>query len=401
MKFKYQARTEKGELRMGIIEASSKEAALNLLQKFGYFVTFLEEEKTPVYAFKIKLRKGISSKELLIFTRQLSFLVSGGVPLVLALETLASQIKDFDLRERILKMAEKVEAGVPFSEVVAENKDIFPPIYAGLIKSGEAVGKVSQALEALAEYFERAIAFRQKLIGALMYPSMVLLLFFSILFFLLFKIFPTFETLFVQKGMALPWSTKIFLSFSHFLSKIWLPLLLSLFFLILFFLWFKRTEKGEKIFEKILFNFPIIGSFLKRIYLAQIAQNLSLLISGGVPIAISLELTSKIAPSKIYKEGLKEVEKMVKKGSSLAFAFSSMPEIFPPFFTQLISAAEKTGTLSSVLIKLSHFEQNEIERWLENFLRILEPLLIILIAGLVGLLVASVIIPLYQAIGTY
>ena len=401
MKFKYQARTKEGELKTGIIEASTKEIALDLLQKLGFFVTYLEEERPPLFARQIKIRERISQRDLVLFTRQLAVLFDAGIPLVEALWTAAAQTKSLDFKEKIVKIAEEVEGGSPLSSALSKYPKIFSPFFINLVKSGEMAGKLPHCLKQLADYLERNYAFRQKLIGSLSYPGIVLILFFGIFLFLIFAVFPNFQKLFSETELELPLPTRIILSFTSFLHKNFLFILLLALFLFAMFFWFLSQKKGKKAFDRFLLRMPVLGSFLKEIYLTQIAQALQTLISGGIHLTVALDTVANLVGNSVYKEALAEIKEKVKEGMQLSFLLHLYPDLFPPFFIQMIATGEKSGTLEMVLTNLVNFQQNETERRLENFLRILEPLLIISIAALVGFLVASVIVPLYRLISAY
>ena len=401
MKFKYQARTKEGEIKSGVVEASSKEVALSLLQKLGFYVTYLEKEKPGVLTKEIKIKRGASIRDLVIFTRQLAVLFSSGIPLVEALWTVAFQTKNLDFREKIMTIAGEVEGGSQLSKALLKHSDIFSPFYINLVKSGEMAGKLGPCLESLANYLERNYNFRQKLISSLTYPAIVILLFFAVTLFLIFNVFPNFQELFTEAKLELPLPTKIILSSSAFLKKNFLFILLSLFLIFAFIFWLLSQRKGREALDRFLLKIPILGSFLKEVYLIQIAQGLHTLISGGIHLTSALEIVANLIGNSVYKKTFLEIKEKVKQGIPLSFLLRLYPDLFPPFFIQMIATGERSGTFEKVLTNLINFQQNETERTLENFLKTLEPTLIILIASFVGFLVASVIIPLYRIVGTY
>jgi type IV pilus assembly protein PilC len=401
MKFKYQARTKEGEVKTGVVEASSKEVALSLLQKLGFYVTYLEKEEPGLLTKEIKIRRGVSGRDLVIFTRQLAVLFSSGIPLVETLWTVAFQTKNLDFRERIMKIAEEVEGGSQLSTALSKYPDVFSPFYINLVKSGEMAGKLGICLESLANYLERSYSFRQKLIGSLTYPAIIILLFLGIALFLIFNVFPEFQELFSGVGLEIPLPTKIILSFSAFLKKNFLFIFLFLLLIFAFVFWLLSQRKGRELLERFLLKIPILGPFLKEVYLTQISQGLHTLISGGIHLTSALETVANLVGNSVYRKTFLEIKEKVKQGIPLSFLLRLYPDLFPPFFIQMISTGEKSGTLETVLTNLIDFQQNETERTLDNFLKILEPTLIILIASFVGFLVASVIIPLYRLVGAY
>jgi type IV pilus assembly protein PilC len=401
MKFLYQVRTKEGNVKSGVIEASSREVAFSLLQKTGYYVTYLEEEKIPIYARELKIFRGIPSREIILFSRQLAVMLNSKIPVVESLSTIASQTKNSQLKEIASDIAEEVEAGSFLSRALFKHREIFSPFYIAMVKAGEASGKLSQCLDYLAKHLEREYRVREKIKGALIYPAMVFFLFIVIFCLMIFFVLPSFEELFKEREMEIPLLTRVVLSFSRFLKENFLP---SLFvFLLPFFLafYYSKTTKGREFFDRILLKVPFFSQISKQLILSRFSENLATLISAGLMITESLEIVADITGNEIYKEAILQIKEGVKKGSSISATSSLYPELFPPFFNQMVLVAEKTGNLASCLISVANFYQAEAERSIENFLRILEPVLIILLGGLVGGLLGTVLLPLYKIMGSY
>ncbi len=399
MKFAYQARTKEGKLQTGIVEASSKEAALDLLQKHNLYVTFLEESTPPFYSREITIFQGVTKKELVIFFRQLAVMCKSKVPLVEALETLANETKNKFFKEKISKAVEEIEGGSSLSKAFSLFPDVFPHFTVAIIKSGEVSGKLPESLEYLADHLEREYEFADRIKGAMIYPAFVLSIGFIIVILMVNFVLPQIEEIFKSTGAKLPWFTKLIFQGGDFIrSKGPLVILFSLSFLILIFA-LKSTFKGKKIFSWILLHLPIFKEFLKKIYLARIAENLSTLISAGLPITTSLEITSEIVGNEIYKEAILKIHDEVKKGSQISTTLAFFPELFPPVFVQMTLVGEKTGSLEATLKHLVEFYQKEVTRAVESFLKILEPILIVTIAVGVAIFAAAVIIPIYKIVG--
>jgi len=401
MKFIYQARTKEGELKSGIIEASSKEVAFFLLQKLGYYVTYLEEEKIPLYAREVKIFRRISSQDIFLFFRQFALLLNSQVPIVESLMTLSAQIQNPNFKEIIIDVAKEVDAGSPLSKALSKHSQVFTPFHIAMIKTGEASGKLSETLTYLANHLEREYNFKGKLKGAMIYPSMVFILFLAIAGVLAFLILPSFESILVEREVEIPLLTKAILVFSKFVRKNFLVIILVLAPVFAFLFAFYRSEKGKKLFDAIFLKIPFFGQILKQSILSRISESLASLTSGGLTITASLELIEETVDNEVYREAVSRIKKGVKKGESISSTLSLYPELFTPLFNQMVSVGEKTGTLTNCLFIISNFYQTETERSLENFLRILEPLIIIILGVLVGGLMASVLIPLYKVLLTY
>jgi type IV pilus assembly protein PilC len=402
MKFFYQARTKEGDIKSGIIEASSRETALSLLQKLGYYVTYLrEQEQKPIYSKEITLFQRVSLKDLYVFSYQLSILLNSKVPIVESLLTLAFQTKNRILKEIIVDISKEVEAGTSLSKALLKYPEVFSQFYIAMVKAGESAGKLPLIFNSLANHLEREYNLKGKITTMMIYPSLILFVFLAVSGLLIFTILPSFEQIFIENNAQIPFITKTLLSFGKFTRENFL-LLLSVLGTITFFIYsFSRTKEGKKIFDKIFLKLPILGQILKQINLSMFSQNLSTLISAGLTITEALEIVGEIVGNDVYKEAISEIKEGVKKGEKISSISSLYPYLFTPLFNQIVLIGEKTGTLSNSLSLVSDFYQKEVERAIENFLKILEPLLIIIMGGLVGGLMLSLFLPLYNLLGTY
>jgi len=401
MKFLYQARTKEGDLKSGTIEASSREVAFSLLQKLGYYVTYLEEEKPPIYAKELKIFQRISLRDLFIFSRQFSIMLNSNVPIVESLTTIAAQTKNPELKEIISDIAEEVEAGSSLSKALLKYPKVFSPFYVAMVKAGEASGKLSQTLNFLANHLEREYNVRGKIRGAMTYPVLVLVVFFVIFGIMIFSILPSFENILKEREVEVPFITKVILSFSKILREKFFIIALVLGAIIILIFYYLKTEKGKRFFDKISLKIPFFSEISKQSILSRFAQNLSTLTSAGLTLTEALEIVEEIVGNVEYKNAVSKIKEGVKKGETISSITTLYPELFPPLFTQLVLVGEKTGTLTNALSAISNFYQSETEKAIENFLRILEPLLIIILGVLVGGLMLSVLLPLYRIIGTY
>ncbi|MEK7519420.1 MAG: type II secretion system F family protein [Patescibacteria group bacterium] len=397
MRFQYQARTNQGQIQSGAVEAFSKDAAISLLQSHGLYVTLLEEEEKALIFFKnVKIFEKVSRKDLVLFFRQLSILFKSNVPVVESLHTIASQTRKRHFKEKISKIAEKVEGGTSLSQAFGTYPKVFSPFYISMVKSGELSGKLFEVLGYLAEHTEREYNFYSKLIGALIYPIFVLIVFVVILILMLVIVIPTLSNLLLETGQQLPAITKAVIALSSFLRTWWwLISILSLAFLF-FLVLMLRTEEGRIFLNRASLRAPILQGFLKKIYLLRIAENLSTLISSGLPIVQAIEITGEIVGNRVYKDIMSETKERVKRGEPISAVLTGHPDFFPPLFTQMAAVGEKTGQLDSSLLNIVTLYSGEVDRTLDSFIKFLEPLLIITLGLLIAGLVASVITPLYQ-----
>ena len=397
MKFNYQARDKKGTVQSGIIEASSRETAAVLLQKHGLYVTILEQiDRVSFYSKHIKIFEGISLKDIVLFSRQLAIMFKSKVPLVESLLALSKETKNPELKEKILDLSGQVEAGASFSKALSRYPKTFSPFYISMVKSGEIAGSLSESLSYLSDHLEREYHLTSKVKGAMLYPFLVFFVVLLVLGLMVFFVVPNLANVLEETNQPLPIMTKIVIGTSAFLRTwLWLFGLGIVVFISVGFRYY-RTKHGKKFFNKIFLKMPLIGPFLKMLYLSRFAENLSTLISGGLPIAEALNTTAEIIDNSSYKEAILKTRDEVRKGKSISSILSNYPEIFPPVFTRMALVGEKTGTLDISLMNIVEFYKKEIERTIDNFLSVLEPLMIIILGIIVAGVVLSVLTPLYQ-----
>jgi len=399
VKYNYQARTTKGEIQSGIVEASSREAAISLLRKYGLYVTILEEVAAPpLYAKKIKIFERVSRSDIVLFSRQLSIMFKSKVPLVEALGVLSAQTQNPELKEKILELSEDVEGGTSFSGALSRHPQIFSSFYVAMVKAGEVSGTLSESLEYLAEHLEREYHLTAKMRGALMYPFLIIFVVFLVLALMIFFVIPHLSEVLIGTGQELPAVTKAVIGLAAFLRNWGWVIVLGIIVLILAGFRYYQTKKGKKFFDKIFLKLPVIGPFLKMLYVARFAENLSTLISGGLPIASALQTVGEIVGNTRYKEVIFDTRDKVRKGEPISSVLARAPEVFPPVFIQMTLVGEKTGTLDSTLMNIVNFYKKEIDRTIDNLLSILEPALIVILGVIVAGLMLAILVPLYQMI---
>jgi len=397
MKFNYQARTRTGEIQTGVVEASSREAAFNVLKSHNLYVTALEEtESIPFYARKLKLFDITTKKDVVFFSRQASIMFKSNVPIVETFRTIAKQTRKPGFKEKILKLAEEIEGGTSLSKALSMYPKLFSPFYINMIKSGEASGKLSEVFMYLASYLEREQEFRGKIKGAMVYPVFVLIVFVAVVAIIMVYVIPQLSEVLKGTGQELPTITQVVIAMSAFLKEKWWLVFLILLGLILALVQFARSKTGKKFFDRNLLKVPLLGNFLKKLFLARFALNLSTLISGGLPIAQALEITGEVVGNDTYKKIILETRNRVKRGERMSSVLEHYPNLIFPLFYQMITVGEKTGTLDTSLKNVVVFYQQDVDRSLDSFVRLLEPIFIIILAGVVAGLMGAVLMPLYN-----
>ena len=397
MKYIYQARSKDGEKKTGQVEASSFEAALDVLQKHGLFITALESlQNRKVWEKKITVLEIISRKDIVNFSRQLSIMFRSNVSLAESLETIANQEPKQGFREKILKISREVKSGNSFSEALAGFPKLFSPFYVSMVKSGEASGSLADSLNYLADHLEREYNLRSSIIGAMIYPSLVLVVMLSVMIVMMIFVIPNLSDMLSQTGQELPWIAKLVMFVSSFLiTKGWVliivvPLMGAGFYAA------AKTKQGAGFLHKNYLKIPVIGKFLKMVYISTFAENLSTLIAGGLPIVQALEISAEVISNRTYRRVLKITRDEVEKGQKISAVLGRFPSIFPPMFCQMVSVGEKTGSLDKTLLNVVNFYQKEVDRAIKSLLSILEPVMIVFLGGAVGVIIAEVLLPMYQ-----
>jgi len=396
MQFYYKARNKEGKTQEGEVEASSQEAAFSVVQSYGLYVISLEEKKVPFYKRDFTFFDHVKGREVVMISRQLSVMVESKIPIVESLQALSQQLEKKALKEKIVNIANKVEEGNPLSRALALYPEIFSDFYVSMVKSGEASGKLSEVLLYLADHIERDYEFREKIKGAMFYPLFILVIFLGIMIFLFMVIMPELTAILIDSGAELPWVTEVIINFSDFLVNNGWFVLLGAYSIIVFAIKFFTTKQGRDIWDEFILKVPVFKDFFKKTYIIRFAESLSTLISAGLPIVRSLEITGDIVKNKVYKDAISKVSESVEQGKQMSEALKKYPDIFSPILIQMAIVGEKSGRLGSTLMNVVRFFRSELERTLDKYVSMIEPILIIVMGVGVGGLVAAVLLPIYN-----
>jgi len=401
MKYVYQARSREGKVETGTVEASSKEAAALLLQKYSIFVTSIREQTPFIFrAESISFLNKISRKDLAVFSRQLAVMMQSRVPVTKSLKSLAVQVKNAGFKEKILKISQLVEEGNPLSDAFATFPDVFNIFYISLIKTGEASGKISESLYYLSDHLEREHDIKSQITGAMVYPAFVIAVLLIVVPLVIIFLMPRLIDLLKETTTKPPVFTQMMISFYGFLANYGWVLLVGFVLLIIFMVYYFTTAEGKKRFDVLVLKMPLIGGFFKKTFLIRFAENISTLIGAGLSINSALKITKDTVGNHVYRNIMAETEEGVSQGEKISAVLIRYPDFVPPFVVQMIQVGEETGTLDKNLMEIVNFYNKEVKRAIETFTALLEPILIIILGTGVALLAVSVIEPLYGALGT-
>jgi type IV pilus assembly protein PilC len=420
-RFEYIALDARGQESRGVIEAGNQNEAVGQLRQAGYFPTNVVEEgkgtapkpskdqkKAMAKAAAPKgkkaglfSRKSISSKVLMIFTRQLATLIDAGLPLLRGLNVLAKQEKDPVLRNTINTLADSVQGGSTFSESMAQHPRIFNKLYINMVKAGELGGVLELVLNRLAEFQEKAQRIKNKVVSAMAYPAIVLLIAMGIMFFLLTFIVPKFEQIFKDMlgNQALPPLTQFVISASNFLKGNLLLIIGIIVAVIIGYKLVARTAKGSALIDRIKLRAPLFGDLTRKSSISRFSRTLGTLVTSGVPILQALNITRDTAGNSIVADAVTKVHDAVKEGESIVAPLEASG-VFPPMVISMVDVGEETGQLPEMLLKIAEVYDDEVDNAVEAITSLLEPIMIVLLALIVGTIVIALFLPLIKIIQT-
>ena len=390
MKFEFKAFTREGKLKEGIISATSKDEALKILQDQELLVTYLAEKKIELKFFFQK--PGL--KDLYIFTKQLAYLIKAQTPLDEAIKTLSEITTNSYLRSILIEIYNDLVSGITFSQALNRFPDIFNYFYVGMIKIGESVGSLDEVLDYLAEHLSAQIRLKNKIIQASIYPALVFTLFIVVLVALFYFIVPQIAKLFIENNIPIPFITKVFQLIADFLLRFGPFLFVIIGFLIYFFYEYIRTKEGRSNLFKLIADLPIFGPLFQNIYSTQFLESLYYLLKGGIPIVEALEIIQSSIANSLYESALGYVIEDIKRGTPLSESLRNFPELFSSLIVEGIRTAEKTGQLTEVILTIYSFYNETVENQVANLSEAIQPILIIILGLGLGLLEASLLIPL-------
>lgn len=396
--FEYKAKTKEGEIRTGTVETSSREAALDVLQQNDLIVLALQEiqQKTVFnFSFKSKVRQ----KDIVIFSRQLATLFEARIPIVSSLKTLLSEITKEQFRSAIAEVTDDVSGGMALSQALSKHQNIFSPFYINLIRSGEESGKLQDIFSYLADYLERSYNLTNKARNALIYPAFILATFIGVFTVMLVVVFPRLIAIFEETGQAVPLYTQAIIFLSLFLQQ-WGLVLLGVIVVGVIFVWrWSYLPEGKLYMHRVQINLPILGGIYRKLYMARLTDNLKTLLASGIPILRALSISGDVIGNEVYRLALVQAADSVRDGSTISSAFNKIKEI-PQLVTQMVRVGEAAGKLDTILNSVAKFYQKEVDSAFENLVALIEPALIVFLGVGVGILVASVLVPLYNLVGS-
>jgi type IV pilus assembly protein PilC len=399
MLFRYRAIDKDGRERGGTIEALSKEVAISALQRRGLIISAIDEAGgKSLLNFNIPFFGRVKNKDIVILSRQVATLFEAQVPALRIVRLLAAEVENRQLATILTQVADDIQGGSPISKALSSHPKAFSSFFVNMVKAGEESGRLSETFNYLADYLDRSYELLSKATHALIYPAFVIVVFFSVMGLMLTLVIPKISAVLIDSGQEMPFFTKIILALSTFLVQYGIFILIGLVLLGLYVYQMGRTEKGRFILDEVRLAVPYIGTLYKRLYYARIADNFATMLLAGVSVIEALEITSVVVGNSVYEKILSIVSTDVKGGLSISEAFGRHPEM-PSIIVAMIRVGEETGELGKILSTLAKFYNREVSNAVDTLVDLIEPLMIVLLGLGVGILLAAVLIPIYNLTG--
>jgi type IV pilus assembly protein PilC len=404
-KFSYTAVDAQGKQANGTIEAADQSAAIAQIRQLGFYPQRLDEKRDDAAAApkekapKVKKGGAVKMKILTTFTRQLATLIDAGLPLLRSLTTLARQERNPVMRNTMTSLASSVESGSTFSEALAQHPAIFNKLYVNMVKAGELGGVLEIVLARLAEFQEKAQRIKGKVKSAMVYPIVVLSIAVVILCFLLVFIVPKFQKIFQDAlpGQELPGITLFVMGASHILISQWYLVIGAVALVVVAYKIFASTPAGAVVIDRLAFKLPVFGDLLSKTAISRFSRTLGTLISSGVPILQALNITRETAGNHVLASAIGKIHDSVKEGESVVGPMEASG-VFPPMVTSMVQVGEETGQLPDMLVKVADVYEGEVDNVVTGLTSVLEPIMIVMLAVIVGVIVIALFMPMVKLI---
>lgn len=391
----WEVRTLKGEVKKGEQEAPDEAALRNQLRRRGYRDIKVKKKPKDLLEYIPFFQQRVKEKEVVIFARQFSTMISAGLPIIQCLGMLASQEKNKAFAKVIQTIKEDIEGGSTLTDAMKKHPKIFDDLFVNLIAAGEAGGILDTILQRLSTYMEKSMKLKSRVKGAMTYPASVLFISIAVVVLLLLKVIPVFQKMFEGMGKALPAPTQFLVNASQFTQDYFLYMLGGMVLLVVAFTRFYRTKGGRVIVDRTILKAPIFGPLLKKVAVAKFSRTLSTMMASGVPIVEGLDIVSRTAGNVVIEEALQTTKRSISEGKTIAEPLKETG-IFPPMVVQMISVGENTGALDTMLSKIADFYDDEVDAAVSAMTSLLEPVMMVFLGGVVGGMIIAMYLPIFQ-----
>jgi len=400
MKFVFKAKNKKGEINEGVVDAANVEAAAAVLQKNELFPIRIvsESESGSLSKTFLKYYERVTDKELVVFFRQLAILIEARVPIVSSLTAINEQTYNQYFRRVIKEVIGEIEDGTAFSDALSKHRDVFSILSLSIIKSGETSGNLKKSVDYVADNIEKNYNLVNRVRSAMIYPAIVMIVFFIIGFLVISFIIPKLTVMIKELEAEVPWYTTIVITVGDFMATYWWAVAAIILGFAGVGLYYLRTDDGRKEWDQLKIKLPIVGKIFQGVYIARFAENLAVLLAGGIPILRALTVSSSVINNSVYEAVVLKAAEEVKVGGNISTVFKKS-SLFPPMVSHMIRIGEESGQIDSVLNHVAKFYEEETERSTKNLSTLIEPVLMIVIGIAVGFMAVAVLMPIYNIAG--
>jgi len=399
MLFKYKAVDDKGISKEGEIDAQNRDMAISGLQRRNLIIVSIVDESKVKSIFSLSFHEKVPMKDVVVLSRQIATLFTSQVSALRAFTMLSSNAENKVLGKKLSIISDDLQAGFSISGALAKHPDVFSDFYVNMVRVGEETGKLNETFDHLADYLNRQYELTSKTKNALIYPIFVVFTFFVVMTLMFVVVIPKLAVIILDSGQEPPFFTKVIIGlFSFFVQYGFLIII----FLILLGIWLWRlssTDKGKEYLDRVRLTIPAVGNLYRKLFLSRIADNMDTMLTSGIPIIRAIDITSDVVGSRIYKGILKDVADGVKGGLSFSAAFEKHTDQVPGIMIQMIKVGEETGSLGQILKTLSDFYKKEVDNAVDTLVGLIEPVMIVVLGLGVGVLLVSVLMPIYNMAG--
>lgn len=394
----WKAKSIAGNVVKGEMNEVNESVVLRKLQKMNYADIKVKKKPKDLLENIAFFQPKVTTKDVVIFTRQFATMIDAGLPLVQCLEILAGQQENRTFKKILTSVKQQVEGGSTFADALRSHPRVFDELFVNLVHAGETGGILDTILRRLASFLEKSEALKRKVKGAMVYPVAVLIIAVAVVAILLVFVIPVFATMFEGSGAKLPGPTLFVMGMSDFLRAYIVHLLIGIGIIVFLFKRFHRTEKGQYIVDKVALKTPVIGDLLRKVAVARFCATLGTMISSGVPILDALEITSRTAGNVIIEKAIMNTRSAIAEGRTIAEPLMETG-VFPGMVVRMIAVGEATGALDAMLSKISEFYDEEVDAAVEGLTQLMEPIMIVFLGGVCGGMVIAMYLPVFQMAG--
>lgn len=398
MIYRYKAVTKEGRPIEGEFEADSKNEVINMLREKNYLPVNIEADSGAEAELNI-FNPTVKKKDLAIFCRQFYTMIDAGIGIVRCLDILVMQTENKTLKKGLQAVYEDVQKGFTISSAMKKHEKIFPNILTNMVEAGEVSGNLDEIMARMADHFEKENRLENKIKSAMIYPIVLIVVSIAVVIFMLVNVLPTFVSMFEGSGVELPWPTEFVLAISSSIQTYWYLFLAAIGLIVAIFSYFKTTQEGRRLLDGIKLKIPYFKIINIKIITSRFTRTLSTLIGAGIPLIASMEVVSRVVNNAVVEERIIYGIENIRKGAPLSRAVKDV-EIFPPMVDSMINVGEESGALDEILQKTADFYDEEVEESLQRLTTLIEPLLIVIMALIIGFIVIAMALPMFDMVET-